>query len=121
MAKGRPKKVIDQTTFEKLCGIQCTESEICAVLGVTEKTLDKWCHATYKAPFSIVFQQKRGVGKASLRRKQWQLADKNPAMAIWLGKQYLDQREPGVKVDVTTDNDQVQQFLDSLRDGGESE
>ena len=118
---GRKKKIIDQDTFEKLCGIQCTEPEICAVLGVSDKPLDAWCLKTYGAHFSEVFQQKRGVGKVSLRRKQWQLADKNPAMAIWLGKQYLDQREPGVKVDVTTDNDQVQQFLDSLRDGGESE
>lgn len=121
MAKGRPKKNIDQTTFEKLCGIQCTEQEICAVFGVSDRTLETWCKKTYGATFFEVFQQKRGLGKISLRRTQWKLAEKSTAMAIWLGKQYLDQREPGVKVDVTTDNDQVQQFLNSLRDGGESE
>jgi len=121
MGAGRPKKLIDQKAFEQLCGIQCTESEICAFFDVTDMTLNKWCKATYGANFSEVFQQKRGLGKISLRRTQWKLAEKSTAMAIWLGKQYLDQRDPGVKVDVTTDNDQVQQFLNSLRDGGESE
>ena len=38
------------------------------------------------------------MGKISLRRKQWQLAEKSASMAIWLGKQYLNQRD---NVDVT--------------------
>ena len=38
------------------------------------------------------------MGKISLRRKQWQLAEKSASMAIWLGKQYLGQRD---NVDVT--------------------
>ena len=29
----------------------------------------------------------------SLRRTQFKLAEKNPTMAIWLGKQYLGQRD----------------------------
>ena len=43
--------------------------------------------------FSEVFKQKRGVGKISLRRHQWRLAEKNANMAIWLGKQYLGQSD----------------------------
>lgn len=114
---GRPKKVIDQKTFEQLCGIQCTESEICAFLNVSDKTLDKWCKDIYGVGFSEVFQQKRGLGKISLRRTQWKMAEKSTAMAIWLGKQYLDQREPGVKIDIDADDDQVKQFLDALKGG----
>ena len=121
MPGGRPKKNIDQTEFEKLCGLQCTKEEIASWFNCSEDTIENWCHKTYKESFSVVFDKKRGVGKISLRRAQFRLAEKNAAMAIWLGKQWLDQREPGVKVDVTTDNDQVQQFLNSLRDGGESE
>ena len=30
----------------------------------------------------------------SLRRTQFRTAEKNTAMAIWLGKQYLGQKEP---------------------------
>lgn len=90
---GRPKKEIDPKTFEELCAIQCTETEICAVLGVCEDTLNKWCKRTYKMTFSEAFKSKSCLGKKSLRRTQFKLAEKNAAMAIWLGKQYLGQTE----------------------------
>ena len=89
---GRPKKEIDQRQFEAMCGIQATEEEICLVLGVSDKTLNRWCKDTYKLSFSEVFRQKRALGKISLRRYQWQLAKKNANMAIFLGKQFLGQK-----------------------------
>lgn len=96
MPKGQIKQKqskISKTQFEKLCEIQCTEEEICAVIGVTDKTLASWCNSTYGKKFSEVFKEKRKNGKASLRRNQWALAEKNPTMAIWLGKQYLGQKD----------------------------
>lgn len=89
----RPRKEIDQKQFENLCGLQCTLEEICGFFDVTDKTLDSWCKRTYGNGFSEVFRQKRGAGKISLRRAQFQLAQKNANMAIWLGKQYLLQTE----------------------------
>lgn len=90
----RPKKEIDKTTFEKLCGLQCTKEEICSWFDITDKTLDGWCKRTYKKGFSEVFALKRGKGRISLRRAQFELAKRNAAMAIWMGKQYLGQKEP---------------------------
>ena len=95
----RPQKEINTKQFEKLCGLQCTKEEICGFFDVTDKTLERWCKRTYKKGFSEVFAQKRGSGKISLRRNQFQLAEKNASMAIWLGKQYLGQREPDAKTD----------------------
>lgn len=89
----RPRKEIDKKQFESLCGLQCTREEICAFFEISEKTLEAWCKRTYKQSFSPVFSQKRGKGKISLRRSQFQLAEKNASMAIWLGKQYLGQRD----------------------------
>lgn len=89
----RPLKEIDKNEFEKLCGLQCTKEEICAFFDLTDKTLENWCKRTYKAGFSEVFRQKRGLGKISLRRAQFKLAKKNASMAIFLGKQYLGQRD----------------------------
>lgn len=89
----RPRKEIDQKQFENLCALQCTLEEICGWFGVTDKTLNGWCKRTYHASFSEVFKQKRAKGKISLRRSQWRLAEKSAAMAIWLGKQYLGQKE----------------------------
>ena len=93
----RPKKQIDKEQFENLCGLQCTKEEICAWFGVTEKTLNAWCKRTYNEGFSLIFSQKRGKGKISLRRYQFQLAKKNANMAIWLGKQYLGQKDQEVQ------------------------
>ena len=89
----RPNAEINKQTFENLCIIQCTEEEICTVLGVTDKTLTNWCRRTYNMSFSEVFRQKREGGKASLRRMQWRLAERNAAMAIFLGKNILGQRD----------------------------
>ena len=91
---------IDKKVFENLCGIQCTLAEICDAFDVEDDTLNSWCKKTYGTTFSEVFKVKRGKGQISLRRMQWKLAEKNPTMAIWLGKQYLGQRD---KVEYTDD------------------
>ena len=93
--KGVPKKEIDIEAFEKLCAIQCTKIEICEYFRITDKTLDRIMLEHYKLSFSEVFGQKRGVGLISLRRAQYQLAteDRNPAMLIFLGKNYLSQAD----------------------------
>ena len=96
----RPRKEIDQKQFENLCGLQCTLEEICGWFDVCSDTLETWCKRTYKRSFSEVFAQKRGAGKISLRRSQWRLAEKNATMAIFLGKQFLGQRD-SVDVAVT--------------------
>lgn len=94
-AMGRPRKPIKIEQFESLCAIQCSKEEICAVLGVSDKTLDKWVKEVYgeETSFSEVFRQKRAGGKASLRRTQWRHAEKNIVMSIFLGKQYLGQAD----------------------------
>lgn len=109
-----PKQVyIDKTQFEKLCALQCTEVEICDWFGITDKTLCKWCKKTYKKTFSEIFKQKRNLGKISLRRKQWKLADTSTPMAIFLGKQYLGQTDKVEQVDI--DNDNVLKFIEGMK------
>lgn len=94
MAKmGRPKKEIDAEQFEKLCGLQCTKEEIASFFDCSEDTIERFCKAEYGETFAVIFAQKRKRGRISLRRTQWKLAEKSPAMAIFLGKQYLDQSD----------------------------
>ena len=95
MAKmGRPRKEINKTEFEKLCYLQCTRSEFCTWFDVNEDTLNKWCKENYDGKtFSAVFKEKRENGLISLRRTQFQLAEKSPAMAIFLGKNLLGQTD----------------------------
>jgi len=92
---GRPRKEIDQSFFEGLCEIQCTLEEIAHVLHVSEDTIERWCKRTYEVGFADAYKKFSARGKTSLRRSQFDAAKKgNPTILIWLGKQYLGQREP---------------------------
>lgn len=90
---GRPQKEIPKKEFENLCALQCTQQEICDFFNVDHKTLTKWCKRTYKKEYSQVYQEKRSAGKISLRRAQFRLAERNAAMAIFLGKNVLGQSD----------------------------
>lgn len=94
---GRPKKLNNneetKELFESLCKLQCTEEEICSVFDVTDKTLCSWCNEAYGMGFSEIYKKKRVAGLQSLRRFQWNLARTNVSMAIFLGKQYLNQKD----------------------------
>lgn len=117
--RGRPKKIIDKDAFEKLCSLQCTQEEICGVLGVSDKTLESWCKKEYKANFSEVFREKRQIGRMSLRRSQFKLAEKNATMAIWLGKQYLDQRDKDIADAMDRSNGVLESLLELRQNNGQ--
>ena len=93
----RPQKTWtnrDFEQFEALCKIQCSKADICAVMDVSEKTLDRLVKEKYKQTFEEMQTHFRAYGRASLLRSQFKLAERNPSMAIWLGKQYLEQQDP---------------------------
>lgn len=90
---GRPPKEIDEQMFRKLCQIFCTEEEIANIFECTTNTLNAWCERTFGEGFCETYKKLSSEGKASLRRMQMKQAEKSPAMAIWLGKQYLGQTD----------------------------
>ena len=90
----RPRAKIDKGVFENLCSLQCTLEEIACWF--------KCSTDTYHRSFADVFAEYRAAGKISLRRKQWKLADKSASMAIFLGKQYLGQKDD-VRLGVTAE------------------
>lgn len=90
---GRPRKEIDYDAFVKLCGLQCTLTEIAGFFDCSEDTIENWCKRELEMTFSEAYKKHSAGGKISLRRMQFKLAEKSAAMAIWLGKQYLDQKE----------------------------
>ena len=104
---GRPMKEINQKDFESLLAIQCTENEIVSFFdtrlnGCSNDTIERWCKRTYGKTFAVVAKEKRCLGKISLRRTQFRMAEKSVPMAIFLGKNYLDQTDmTEQKVEVT--------------------
>ena len=88
MPGGRPKKPIDLDMVQKLAHIQCTQAEIATFLDISLDTLKR------SREFRTIYKKAMEEGRSSLRRLQWKAAsDGNVTMQIWLGKQYLQQRE----------------------------
>ena len=119
---GRPRIELDKDLFEKLCGIQCTEEEIAGVMDCSPDTIERWCKRTYNAGFAEIYKSKSATGKISLRRHQFKLAEKNATMAIWLGKQYLGQRDT-IEIEDSESLAKLDEILKGLADhaGIESE
>ena len=98
---GRPRKEIDVQTFKNLCAIFCTLEEIAGVFECSVDTIENWCKREFGETFSDVYKKESGRGKASLRRTQLKLAQKNASMAIFLGKNILGQSDHVEIVDTT--------------------
>lgn len=89
---GRPPIKIDLDLVEKLSFIQVTDEEMATVLGVSTETINRRKKAS--RAFRDAYQKGREQGRISLRRWQYQQAEKgNTTMLIWLGKQYLNQAD----------------------------
>ena len=82
---GRRKKDINEKQVLKLAELQCTNVEIAAFFDVDESTI--------RDRFPDIIKKGKEAGKRSLRRIQFGHAKKSTAMAIWLGKQWLGQKD----------------------------
>lgn len=80
-------KQVDREVVWKLATMMCSYSEIADVVGLGESTLKK--------RFGDLIEKGRSVGKKALRRAQFEkaISDKDPRMLIFLGKQYLSQKD----------------------------
>ncbi len=96
------KKQIDYKILDNLCLIQCTGEECASILGIDYDTLNNRLKEDTGSGFSDYYAQKSAGGKVSLRRKQYQKAveEGNPTMLIWLGKQWLGQKD-GIEQETT--------------------
>lgn len=92
---GRPEIDVDLSKLPALVRIQCTAEECASVLGCSVDTLDRRLQSEFGEGFAEYRKRYADEGRASLRRLQWRKAnDGDRVMLIWLGKQYLNQKEP---------------------------
>ena len=106
---GRPTTEFNQRQFADLVSIGCEQDEICWFFRdengkpANKDTLSRWCKRTYGLNFQE-YRKENGLMrlKIELRKNQLDLSKKSAAMAIWLGKQYLNQTD---EPDVNDPND----------------
>ncbi len=83
---GRPKRVFnddEKAKIEQMAEDNCRDNTIAGVLNIPMNT--------FKRHFGKLCTKKRQIFKTKLRGYQAQLAKTNPAMAIFLGKNELNQ------------------------------
>lgn len=107
----RPRIEIDQKQFENLCGLWCTEQEIADWFGCSPDTIDRWSKRTYGVGFAEAYKKHSIKGKITLRRNQLRLSEKNAGMAIFLGKNYLGQKDVIQQEEYT---EEIMNTLDTL-------
>ena len=105
---GRPLLILNEfglETIEKLASFFCTDEEIASFMGVTVETL-----LSNRNKETFLEYKKKGLdtGKATLRRKQFELGMKgNCTMLIWLGRNYLNQSEKAEEIAKEVDEDKT--------------
>ena len=95
---GRPKIEIDFNVVAGMCNVWATEEEIADYFRCSISTIKRRCHEETGDSFEQFYKKNNSRGKMSVRRAQFKLATEgqNATMLIWLGKQYLGQRDqPG--------------------------
>ena len=92
-----PSKPLNDEDFLRLLNmvrIQCTQTEICSILGMSDTTLNRRLKDRGYENFEDLYKRHNDEGRMSLRRMQWQAAEGgNTSILIWLGKQYLGQKD----------------------------
>ena len=99
--KFKRQTVIPPKDFEQLCALQCTKKEIIGFFECSNTAIDTFCKEYYNKPFSEVYEEKRQKGLIGLRRNQLKLSERSSQMAIFLGKNWLNQCD---KTTIETNN-----------------
>lgn len=106
-------KVIKLSEIRRLAKLQCTEAEAAGFLGISRGAFKK---LLADPKVKDAWEGGQMVGKISLRRKQFRLADDNASMAMFLGKQILGQRDvANVEIKDTTEPFDVTKLDDKER------
>jgi hypothetical protein len=88
---GRKPAEIDLSELEKLCLLQCNDEEIAAWFNVSVRTLQ---NRREQPKFAKLMRRGRAKGCINVRRAQMRLLDAgNAAIAMWLGKVVLGQKD----------------------------
>ena len=90
MAERGARVDIDLREVEKLSMLHATDVELAGWFDVSVRMIER---RKQEPEFAEAIERGRAKGKLNLRRVQMRMAETNPAMAIWLGKNLLGQAE----------------------------
>lgn len=92
-----PNREINLDQVEYWTGLQCTRDELAGSFRISPECLEAKLIENYGMGWEEFREVYSADGKMSLRRYQFNLAKVNSAMAIWLGKQWLGQKDSRIE------------------------
>jgi hypothetical protein len=85
-----PLSQTEMTELEELAALGCTVHEAACWFDVGDEAMTELLRTP---ELRAVWRRGRGMGKIRLRRKQFELAEKNSTISALLGRQLLGQKE----------------------------
>jgi len=114
---GRKQKPIDWELVDRLLESQCTGKEIAGHFNMHEQTFYDRVKEHTGTTFTLYASTQLSKGLSLLRAAQFKKAMAgNPQMQVWLGKQYLQQKD-GTSIELTQqDVDKMDAFVEMLKE-----
>lgn len=122
----RKKKVtvdlIDKPEFERLVHLGLSEQELYQFFECSDGALMQWIKLAYDTKNPLVRLKKLQVeGKIDFMIKQRRLAEKNPTLSIWVGKNLYEQTDDVTKESDGNDYEDLSCLLDLLKEDPKEE
>lgn len=88
-----PKKEVDYDAVLHWMDLGATQEEIAGSFRISVDTLSRRLKSKFDMTFAELKEKVCGSAKIALRRNQFNLSKTNATMGIWLGKNWLGQRD----------------------------
>jgi|GEM_PF-634443 len=108
-----PPKPIDFEAVLHWMDLGATAEEIAGAFRVGVRTLDRRLQEHTGMGFGELKEKVCGAAKIALRKNQFNLTKTNATMGIWLGKQWLGQKEEPKTIEGF--NGELKEFIDFLK------
>lgn len=118
---GPPKKKVDWEVVDKMLKFQCSSTEIAGYFNIHRQTLYDKVSEEFDCTWTEYAASRQSCGLGLLRCTQFEKAfntysKANAQLLIWLGKQYLGQKD-GVQTEIKQEEvDKMQAFFKMLSD-----
>jgi len=107
---GRPKIIIDYNLVYRLAKRFETQEGIAEIIGCSASTLQ------HNKEFLQAFNKGKSQVYKNLRVAQYKYAmNGNPQLLIWLGKNYLGQKDPDKTIPIDNNKDNLKQIAEAIR------
>lgn len=102
---GRPVFELNDKDFDVAIQLPMIKADICLLMGgCSEDTIERYVKKRFKKTFAELQSERRQHFRKNILGKQYEMAMKgNVTLLIWLGKQYLGQKD---KQEISGDEEQ---------------